>query len=551
MFFFSINIRKFIFGGLWDSYCKIILEECVRMPILILLDYLNIGGKIMTVSDLISLEEVEAWNNGDIITIAAPTGIGKSHFIKNSVYEVAKKNGKRILFLVHRTNCYTQFADELEEKIKDGEIIQEDKTEVIDLKTYQSIDIQNNKKNIPDFDLSKYDYIICDEFHYFISDASFNGITDISLEAIINESNAIRILVSATSKYMKYYLKILRKLETKDYEIESDTNFIESLQFYYKDDVLEKYLDGAVKNQLKAIFFIDNTKKAYELHMKYKDITFFNCAKGNNYYQYVNKQQIEDTLTNQGFGKVDENGNQDSTAGKLILITTSVMDAGVSIWDDELKHIVCDIKDTEKLIQCIGRKRRKEGEKIILHIKALSNKQLGGIESSVKINNKKADYLKEHGQIEYINEFRREYDNTNTIYHKNKEDGSLELVVNEMRYTHNFIKYNEMLYMKKFNSKHNYCEYIKSKFKAEEYSIYSLDSEKKKIDLEIYLSGILGNRLFNKEQKELIDIIDLKVNSRKIRSYEKLNQGLEMLDLKYRITAKKSNGIRYWIIEKI
>ncbi|MEK5215259.1 DEAD/DEAH box helicase family protein [Psychrobacillus sp. FSL H8-0487] len=505
----------------------------------------------MTVSDLISLEEVEAWNSGDIITIAAPTGKGKSHFIKNSVYEVAKQNGKRILFLVHRTNCYTQFADDLQEKVEDGEIVQEDKTDIIDLKTYQSIDMQNSNKNIPDFNLNKYDYIVCDEFHYFMSDASFNGTTDVSLEAILNESDAVRILVSATSKYMKYYLKELNEFETIDYEFEPDTNFIERLEFYYNDNVLEKYIDGAIKKQLKSIFFIDNTKKAYELHMKYKDITFFNCAKGNDYYRYVNDKQIENMLINKGFDKVDEDGNEDSTAGKLILITTSVMDAGVSILDDDLKHIVCDIKDTEKLIQCIGRKRRKEGEKIILHIKALSNKQLGGIESSAKINNKHADYLKEHGEIEYIKEYGREYDKTNTIYIKNKEEGGLELVVNEMRYTHNFIKYKEMLHMKKFNSKHNYCEYIKSKFKAEEYTIYSLESEQKKIELENYLSGILGNRLSKNEQKELIEIIDLKVNGRMIRSYEKLNQGLEMLNLKYRITAKKSNSTRYWTIEKL
>lgn len=69
--------------------------------------------------------------------------------------------------------------------------------------------------------------------------------------------------------------------------------------------------------------------------------------------------------------------------------------------------------------------------------------------------------------------------------------------------------------------------------------------------MENYLSGILGNRLSKNEQKELIEIIDLKVNGRMIRSYEKLNQGLEMLNLKYRITAKKSNSTRYWTIEKL
>ena len=189
----------------------------------------------MTVSDLISLDEVEAWNIGDIITIQAGTGKGKSHFIKNKVYESAKKNNQRILFLVHRINCHTQFSNELKQQIQDGVIIQEDKTDVIDLKTYQSIDKQNSNVEIPNFDFSVYDYIVCDEFHYFMSDASFNEITDISLEAILSESETIKIFMSATGKYMKHYFNEYRNLATIDYKIVDKTCFIERLEFFYTD----------------------------------------------------------------------------------------------------------------------------------------------------------------------------------------------------------------------------------------------------------------------------------------------------------------------------
>lgn len=494
----------------------------------------------MNVSELISIEEVQSWTSGNIITIAAPTGKGKSHFIKNTVYDYAKKNGKRILFLVHRKNCYNQFKSEIEAN---------GKTDVIDLKTYQKIDRQNSQNDLLNFDFSQYDFIVCDEFHYWMSDSSFNGITDISLEAILNESNAIRIFVSATSTYMRHYLNEFRKLETKDYELKDKINFIQHLEFFYNDDVLEKYLDDAVREGIKAIFFIDDTKKAYELHKKYKDKTIFNCAKSNNYYKHVDEKQIEDLLQNQGFGKVDKNGNYDSTEGKLVLITTSVFDSGVNVHMDDLKHIVCDIKDTEKLIQCIGRKRRKEGEKITLCIKEIGNQQLGGIESTARNNNAKADYLKEHGQVKYINKHGRTVDNTNTIYIKNGQDGHAELKVNDMRYTHNLIKYHEMQFIKGFKSKHNYCEYIKYKLNADYY--YNYDVEKKLDDLKSYLDGIIGKRLMKADQNDLIEKIDLKVNGRQQKSCSKLNEGLQMIDMPYVILPKRTMNERYWELHKI
>lgn len=503
--------------------------------------------KQMRVSESISIEDVGSWNKGDIITITAPTGKGKSHFIKNSVYDLAKKNGKRILFLVHRKNCFDQFKWELE---KDS------KNDVIHLKTYHSIDRQNSNKAIEDFDFSPYSYICGDEFHYWLSDSSFNKTTDISLEAILKETNAIKIFMSATSTYMKKYLKEFRNLKTIDYELKDKTNFIKRLEFFYDKNVMESYLDEAIEKRIKAIFFIDNTEKAYELHRKYKNETIFNCAENNKFYKHVNKQQIKDLLTSEGFGKVDADKNTDSTFGKLVLITTSVLDSGVNIRQDDLSHIVVDVKDTEKLIQCIGRKRRKENEKIILCIKAIGNQNLGGIESTARNNNAKADYLKKYGQVEYINKYGREEDKSGTVYLSNREDQHAELKVNDMRYTHNLIKYHEMQYIKGFNSKNNYCEYIKYKLNAVDYLIY--DVEKTADDLDSYLNGIVGKRLIKDDQKELIEKINLKDGRGRIqKSINLLNAYFKENKMCFLIkpirTSERVNGkpqtIRYWEVE--
>src|SRR5699024_12225692 len=115
------------------------------------------------VSEEVTINEINQWNNGDVITITAGTGMGKSYFIKNNLYAIAKRDNKKILMLVHRLNCLDQFQYEIN---RDG------KTDVITLGTYQSLEyhsLQGIKSN--EIHPSDFDYVICDEFHYFMSDA--------------------------------------------------------------------------------------------------------------------------------------------------------------------------------------------------------------------------------------------------------------------------------------------------------------------------------------------------------------------------------------------
>ena len=74
---------------------------------------MNITNK-KTVTDIITINDIKRWTTRDIVIISAGTGTGKSYFIKNSLYQYAKENNKKILFLIHRTNCTSQFQSEIE-----------------------------------------------------------------------------------------------------------------------------------------------------------------------------------------------------------------------------------------------------------------------------------------------------------------------------------------------------------------------------------------------------------------------------------------------------
>lgn len=488
----------------------------------------------MRVPEVVTVEEVKKWQDGDIITIKAGTGAGKSYFIKTILYAHAKYYQKKILFLIHRTNCVNQFKAEIEK---------DKKTDVIEIKTYQSLEAAY--KNNHTFDFSPYQYIVSDEFHYFMSDAAFSKTTDMSLNAILSQSNKIRIFMSATGDYMKKYISNYKKLETIDHELPIKFDFIKQLTFFNKDETLEQFIKEAISKGDKGIFFIQSAEKAYELHKKFQETTLFNCSKNNGkYYKYVDQDKISNML-------------QDEKFQELILITTTCMDAGVNIIDEKVEHIVCDVEDIGTLIQCIGRKRlQHKDDKIHLYIKTITNQQLGGMETQRKRKMEMAKFLKNHNVKEYIEKYQRENDQSNIVYDDvvNGETDKGTKKINYLMYFKCLTDVAVIENMKQYGD-FGYCKYLARKFGFYDADFdYRLIKEEydKNIELVDYLNSIVGEKLFKEEQKNLIDNdkIDLRVNGRQQKTYKKLNEGLDMIKLPYVILPKKNNGVRYWIVEK-
>ena len=106
------------------------------------------------ISEIISEKEIAKWKNQNIL-ITAPTGAGKSYFIKNKLYDYALANNKKILYLLPRLDTVLQFRDEIQ---------RDKKADVITIKSYQEIEKRELKK--VETDLSNYDYIVVDECHY-------------------------------------------------------------------------------------------------------------------------------------------------------------------------------------------------------------------------------------------------------------------------------------------------------------------------------------------------------------------------------------------------
>lgn len=490
------------------------------------------------VSELINIDEIKTWNDGEVITIKAGTGAGKSYFIKNILYAFAKANNKKILFLIHRNNCVNQFQKEIE---------RDNKTDIIHIKTYQSLEwvLLNNDECT----LDEYQYIVSDEFHYFMSDASFNKTTDISLDKILSYTNAIKIFMSATGDYVKRYLNGIKKIETKNYELDIKYDFIEELSFFYSDETMSNFAKECIETDSKAIFFIQSAEKAYNLYSKFKDNCIFNCSKSNKkYYKYVDEKNIDDILINEKFDK-------------NILITTTCMDAGVNIIDKDLQHIICDVEDTATLIQCIGRKRiQDKDDSICLYIKSITNQQLGGKETQLKSKIEKADFLREHTVREYIEKYPRSLDYTYITYDEVTDNSNCTKKINELMYYKVKIDLIEIQLMLGRNSKpvkFGYCKYISQMLGIQNYRL--IEEENKDSDLEVYLTNLVGKRLNKEQQKELIDKIGLKDSRQRLQKSVQLLNIYLMKNNRFTLNSKvvketinnKRKNVTYWIISKV
>lgn len=472
------------------------------------------GNKVKYITDLINPSIIETWHSGDAIIISAPCGRGKSYFIKNPLYEFAKANGKKILMLLHRTNCINQFEQEIE---------QDGKTDIIDIRSYQKIEktVLFNKS----FDWTPYQFIVGDEFHYFLDDAAFNVTTDISLNEIMNQNNAIRIFTSATGENVQEYIQELYHVNPVNYDLKSDYSFIERLTFFNKSDTLEEFLKEAIKKKQKSIFFIQSAKFAFALYKKYSEHCLFCCSQSNEYYKYANKEHISNMLKNQHF---DE----------LILITTSCLDAGVNIIDKELHHIIIDVKDTHSLIQCLGRKRIQDNNDCVnLYIKAINNKALGGLETNIKHQLEMANYLKNHSTEELIKKYPREYDKSKIIYDLNTADGVIKKI-NPLMYRKKNNDLKQIQMMKELGE-FGYCKYLSNYFGIEKYRLINED-----YSIEKYLEEHQGLIMYQvKDRKELVDVLNVRSNGKLMKNRDVLNDTLKELEYGFYIDQFKTSKI--------
>lgn len=335
-------------------------------------------------SDIIG-EEYKQWEWGERIYISSQTGSGKTHFCLHILFDYAVRNNRRILYLVNRKALKEQIEFEINRHSADLQRkipAHINARSYIDVRTYQSIESG-------DYPNSKYYYIVCDECHYFLSDANFNTNTCYSFNYLYQNYSyrSVFIFMSATIEnfenfmdmnfyqYGKYHSENsifqwpfipngMGSLGVK-YVISGEKSFVRKyigtkeysylkINFINSEDDVSKIIKN--KKGEKWLIFYNNINNGKDLVKKLKEDNFDAIFLDADYESGEEEQIAYDKLEKEKLLKHD------------IIIATSVIDNGISIIDEELRNLIIFADTKEDLIQMLGRKRISNGEIINLYI---------------------------------------------------------------------------------------------------------------------------------------------------------------------------------------
>lgn len=221
-----------------------------------------------------------------------------------------------------------------------------------------------------------YEYVVFDEYHYFLQDSLFNEYIDFFVLSYISRYNfKVRIYISATpdeiypmikSHSKNNYLKNPYGFPAAIYNYNLQKNFKENISkpvYSYKgNNQLLEIIKYAPKED-KWLIFLNNINEGNELKKLLK-ANNISCR----FIHSKNEKSNTKTIT-----EIYEN----KTFSEKCLITTSYLDNGISIHDKNLRHIVIDTFDYIEFMQMIGRKRFSDNEeKINLYVAERSFKEL-------------------------------------------------------------------------------------------------------------------------------------------------------------------------------
>lgn len=491
--------------------------------------------KQIWVSDLIG-DEYKKWAN-EMVILDCGTGHGKTTFILEHLAAYALHNNKKILYLCNRKKLF----DQLQRKIDNTALIN------IDIMLYQVL----QDKVVKGEEMPSYDYIVADEVHYLIADALFNDFTDVSYNYLINQKNNVVVFMSATAKSLFNMLQNKGYVDKKNYyHIDKNYDYVENV-FFYKPKQMTAIIDDILINHPneKILVFCNSIKKLCSMYEIYNTNAYYMCS------QNVKNENVQAICTNDCIKYLNDDY---VTFDKQILFTTKVLDNGIDIKDNAVKHIITEIFDLDSAIQALGRKRSlnpdydrcsfyiKEYERRSINMFLGQNeKQLNPIRLYKKSKEDFLQYLKESKSS-------RSFTKKNNIIYTDWE-GTQKEEINQIRYVKYFLDNININMMIENGYQSVMCEWLGHSLLSK---VIKLEVDCKEKDLFLdYLNSILNVKLFENERlilKDKFKKIGLKDRTMGINT---LNGKLKDCNYPYKLISKREktrDSINrdkiYWIL---
>lgn len=344
----------------------------------------------------------DRWEPVQPVFISAQTGQGKNYFIENTlipyVWELncREKTEYKILILSNRLALKQQIKyrvdgnDNLddEENSEEGRIYPYKK--VADVMTYQGL---LRRAEYSKGWYLKYSYVICDEAHFFTSDAMFNPHTHKILQTIVQLfQNAVRVYMSATPyECLEFIIKCeeeeRERLNLKKYgEDQSKWKYGTMVFYHFKRDysyldiktyssiseLYDEIVESVVRRKEKWLIFIDDKEKCVREKDKLEKLIrdkesslVIEDKKSKRKDVETDKENKKEKEVEKVFA-VDAKSKKESIYQEIvknaklnkdtyILISTSVLDNGINL--EGINNIVVSDMEKSKCLQMVGRAR--------------------------------------------------------------------------------------------------------------------------------------------------------------------------------------------------
>lgn len=315
-------------------------------------------------------EEVPYWRYWKAILIDAPPGKGKTSFVYEVLIPLAIKMNRNVLLIANRNALSLQMkldvmeliGSPLRDRLTDLGIRETEIFESVGIVSYHSLPRFLNDPENEDW-LDNVEYVVADECHYFASDSSFNDLTEWHLKLITKHfKRAIRVYMTGTS------WDVLRPIADAEMAIKYDKERAckvhldrEIIRYHWEQD--HSHVDLRFFRDLEEIkqLILGNPNEKYMIFVDSRDSgRALADALGKDRATYLD---AESKGTKEMTKLLKE-----QTFDRQVLVTTKVLDCGINLWDNRLRHIVTVTDDRVSMLQMLGRKRRKPGERVNLYV---------------------------------------------------------------------------------------------------------------------------------------------------------------------------------------
>ena len=390
-------------------------------------------------------------DNFNATIIQAPTGFGKTYFILHEVLPKVVQSGGKMLLVSNRVAVSYQQKLQVMKIVDPSEIgcltpegvLKKTDFGPVKIMTLQALDLFLSTAQGREY-AKEVSVFVVDEVHYFVADVSFNPsaarllkvipkffieATRIYMTATLEdalrpvaeaEASAERPMVERTGARVSP-LMLGQSPVVNVYQFTSDRYSQLSVRYYKKDDDL--YREIKESGEDKWLIFVPSKEDGATLQETIGDDAVFISAdsKGNDAWnQLLDEERLP----------------------CRVLITTSVLDCGVNIHDENLKHVVIPFEDRTMFMQALGRVRFKRSPQFTLYVKAISQKRLNGLLYRNRELLSCAAEIQQHRYYNsYVDRFRLEGD---------RVKGALLYLDYDGRYKFNYLLYHKLLRQERY-----------------------------------------------------------------------------------------------------